>query len=336
MNGFILLEKIYRGKMPQSETSQSEKYSTKDELYHKVHELHARVQELEEQLRLQSEKVAKLLMNEEKYKVLLDGSSDPIFSFSKDGEYQYVNYAFAEGVNRPLEEIIHHKIWDVFPRDEADKRFAIVKAVFETGETKTIEVRVPRTDQDRYYLTTAKPIIDGKGNVGLVICISKEITERKQLENELIRVSNFDALTGLYNRHYFEIEMERMQINELYPVSIIISDMDKLKMINDQYGHAAGDNAIQKAAMVLQDSIRSKDIAARIGGDEFAILLTETSEETANEIVKRIKINLHSLDDAMLHLSIGSATGEIGANLVDTFRLADERMYQNKRKSARN
>ncbi|HEX7555897.1 MAG TPA: GGDEF domain-containing protein, partial [Leptolinea sp.] len=180
------------------------------------------------------------------------------------------------------------------------------------------------------YLTTVKPVFDSTGSVILVICISKEITERKTLEKELIRVSNYDGLTGLYNRHYFEIEMERIQVSQMFPVSIIISDMDKLKTINDQYGHSAGDNAIQKAAMVLQDSIRTNDIAARIGGDEFAILLTDTSEETAAEVVKRIKLNVHSLDDSMLHLSIGVATGEFGANLVDVYRQADENMYQNK------
>lgn len=320
--------------MPKTEISTKVQY-TKDVLLHKVQELQARVQQLESQLVSQNEKVAQLILNEEKYKILLDGSSDPIFSFSRDGEYQYVNYAFAEGVQKPVEEIIHHRIWDVFSQEEADRRFAIVKAVFESGETKTIEVRVPRSDQDRFYLTTVKPVFSTEGNVALVICISKEITERKQLEKELIRLSNFDTLTGLYNRHYFEIEMERMQIGQLYPVSIIISDMDKLKLINDQYGHASGDNAIQKVAMVLQDSIRNKDIAARVGGDEFAILLSETTEETAEGIVKRIKTNLHSLDDPMLHLSIGFATADTGANLVDTYRLADERMYQSKRMTVR-
>ncbi len=215
--------------------------TSKNELKHKVQELQTRVQQLEDKLKVQSNKVSRLINNEEKYKVLLDGSSDPIFSFSSDGEYQYVNEAFAEGVNRPVNEIIHHKIWDVFPPDEADKRYALVKSVFETGETKTIEVRVPRSDQDRYYLTTAKPIFDGDGKVELVICISKEITERMMLEKELLRLSNYDALTSLYNRHYFEIEMERMQVSQLFPVSIIISDMDRLKWINDHYGHATGD-----------------------------------------------------------------------------------------------
>jgi diguanylate cyclase (GGDEF)-like protein/PAS domain S-box-containing protein len=318
-----------------SPESPSIKNVTKDELQHKVIELQSRVQQLENEIRKQNEQLTGLILNEEKYKVLLDGSSDPIFSFSRDGEYQYVNYAFAEGVCKPPEEIIHHKIWDVFPRDEADKRFAIVKTVFETGEIKTIEVRVPRPDQDRYYLTTAKPIFDSHKSVVLVICISKEITERKMLEKELIRLSNYDALTGLFNRHYFEIEMERIQVSQLFPVSIIISDMDKLKQINDQFGHAAGDNAIQKVAMLLQDSIRDNDVAARIGGDEFAILLTKTNEETAAEIVKRIRTSIHTQDDGLLHLSIGAATGEEGSNLVDIFRMADEMMYQNKRNLVR-
>ncbi|GAP20252.1 diguanylate cyclase [Leptolinea tardivitalis] len=320
--------------MDTSDLSRINTYS-KNELYQKVVELQSRVQQLEEQLKEQTDQLSTLVLNEEKYKVLLDGSSDPIFSFSRDGEYQYVNYAFAEGVCRKIEEIIHHKIWDVFPQDEADKRFAVVKAVFETGEIQTIEVRVPRPDKDRYYLTTVKPIFDREGKVALVICISKEITERKQLEKELIRLSNFDTLTGLYNRHYFEVEMERLQVSQMFPVSIIISDMDKLKVINDQFGHAAGDIALQKMAMVLQDSIRTDDVAARIGGDEFAILLTLTNEETAAEIVRRIKTNIHALDDAKMHLSIGFATGEAGANLVDVFRLADERMYLNKRNGIR-
>ncbi len=176
-----------------------------------------------------------------------------------------MNQAFAEGVCRSVEEIIHHKIWDVFSQEEADKRFAVVKYVFETGEIKAFEVRVPRSDQDRYYLTTVKPIFGSNGNVVLVICISKEITERKILESELIRVSNYDTLTGLYNRHYFEIEMERMQVSQLFPVSIIISDMNKLKLINDPIWTCGGDMP-SEGGNGLQDSIGRKMWRPEIGG----------------------------------------------------------------------
>ena len=129
-----------------------------------------------------------LFESEEKHRVLLDESSDPIFTFYPDGEYRYVNKAFADGVGRKLEEIIGKKIWDVFPQEEADKRFAAVKWVFDNRVEKVIEVRVPLPSGDQWYLTTVKPILNEQGKVVTVICISKNITERKHSE-ELVKAS---------------------------------------------------------------------------------------------------------------------------------------------------
>ncbi|MEI6143692.1 MAG: PAS domain-containing protein, partial [Mariniphaga sp.] len=100
-----------------------------------------------------------LRVTEEKYRILLDESSDPIFTFYPDGQYIYVNKAFANGVGKQQEDIIGKKIWDVFPHDEAEKRFAAVKWVFENGKTKEIQVRVPSPHGDHYYITTVKPIL---------------------------------------------------------------------------------------------------------------------------------------------------------------------------------
>lgn len=121
--------------------------------------------------------------------LLLDESSDPIFSFYPDGRYRYVNKAFAQGVGLPHTEIIGKTIWNVFEKAEADKRFAIVKQVFATGEEKVVEVRVPRPDEDRYYLTNLKPIKDTSDRVISVICISKDITLRKRNEEALRQLS---------------------------------------------------------------------------------------------------------------------------------------------------
>jgi PAS domain S-box-containing protein len=126
-----------------------------------------------------------LQASEEKYRILIDESSDPIFAFNPDGEYRYVNMAFANGVGRKRDEIVGRKIWDVFSKDEADKRFAAVKWVFENGLEKVLEVRVPRPDEDRFYLTTVKPILNELGEVTTVICISKDITDRKRAEEAL-------------------------------------------------------------------------------------------------------------------------------------------------------
>ena len=294
--------------------------------------LRQRLMELETAMAENLRKVDALQESERNYRILLDESSDPIFTFYPDGQYRYVNKAFANGVGRNLNEIIGKKIWDVFPKDEADKRYAVVKWVFENGITKVIEVRVPRPDGDTYYLTTVKPILNGQNAVTSVICISKEITERKRMEQELQHLSMHDILTGLYNRNFFEVERVRIQTSRLFPVSIVVADVDNLKAVNDRHGHSTGDELIRKIAHLLQKSFRSEDIVARIGGDEFAILLPEMDVIATQALVDRLHANLANLnlDDPLINLSIGMAVGEAGSNLSDVMRLADDRMYQEK------
>jgi len=288
--------------------------------------------ELETRLAENIHTVEALQESERNYRILLDESSDPIFTFYPDGQYRYVNRAFADGVGRKLDEIIGKKIWDVFPKDEADKRYAAVKWVFENGITKVIEVRVPRPDGDTYYLTTVKPILNTQNAVISVICISKEITERKRMEQELQHLSTHDILTGLYNRNFFEVEIARIQTSRLFPVSIVVADVDNLKIVNDHFGHSAGDELIRKIVHLLRKSFRSEDIVARIGGDEFAILLPEMDEIATQALVDRLHANLAKLNlgDPLINLSIGMAVGEEGSNLSDVMRLADDRMYQEK------
>lgn len=126
------------------------------------------------------------LENEARVHVLLDESSDPIFSFAEDGTYLYVNTVFAHTLGYEKEQIIGKKIWDIFSSDEADKRFALVQKVFHTGRMDTIEVRVPLPEgRDKYFLTTVKPVKDQSDRVSFVICISKDITELRTTQSQL-------------------------------------------------------------------------------------------------------------------------------------------------------
>lgn len=302
----------------------------RDELLVELQTLRQRLELLESAEAERQKAVEALRESEEKYRILLDESSDPIFMFYADGTYRYVNRAFAEGVGREMDEIIGHKIWDVFPKDEADKRFAVVKWVFENGQMKVIEVRVPRADGDRYYITTAKPILNEENNVTSVICISKEITERKRMEDELRYISTHDSLSGLYNRHFFQTEMERIQGGRLFPVSIVIADLDDLKVINDRHGHKAGDACIIKAADLLKKLFRTEDIIARIGGDEFAVLLTGTGATEVSDIISRFNDEITKQQDSLFKLSLGWATAEESSSLVDLMHQADVRMYKEK------
>ncbi|MBF0529157.1 MAG: PAS domain-containing protein, partial [Deltaproteobacteria bacterium] len=114
----------------------------------------------------------------------MDEAVDPIFYFYPDGRYRYANRAFASEVGKPVKDIIGKTIWDVFPQEEADKRFAALSKVFESGEIQVVEVRVPRADGDRHYFTTINPIKDADGKVNSAICSAKDITDRKRTQEE--------------------------------------------------------------------------------------------------------------------------------------------------------
>jgi PAS domain S-box-containing protein len=152
-----------------------------------------------------------LVESEANYRILLDESSDPIFSFYPDGTYRYVNRAFAEGVGKSVDRIIGKKIWDVFQPEEAEKRFSALRMVFSTGEGKEIEVRVPRSDGDRYYVTTIVPVKDDTGSVVSALCVSKDITERKRIDAALRAANRKLTLLSGITRHDINNQLTVLQ-----------------------------------------------------------------------------------------------------------------------------
>ncbi len=161
-----------------------------------------------------------------------------------------------------------------------------------------------------------------------------EIAERNEMQTKLQHLSTHDALTGLYNRFFFEAELERLQGSRLFPVSVVMADVDGLKRVNDHYGHAAGDELLKRTAKLLKDSFRAEDVVSRIGGDEFAVLLPETDAAAMQVILPRLKSNLEKYNreffDLAIELSIGMETGEKGSILTATMKKADDRMYEDK------
>jgi PAS domain S-box-containing protein len=135
-----------------------------------------------EHIRQLEQSLSDLQCRHENLRVLLDESSDPIFSFNREGQYLYVNRVFAETLGMTAQQIIGRKIWDVFPGEGGDRRFAVIRKAFEQGTVETIEVVLPLAQGTRYLITTAKPVRDGTGQVATVICVSKDVTALKQAE----------------------------------------------------------------------------------------------------------------------------------------------------------
>ncbi|WP_243733893.1 diguanylate cyclase domain-containing protein [Halanaerobium saccharolyticum] len=161
----------------------------------------------------------------------------------------------------------------------------------------------------------------------------------KHLDNLKIReLSYYDSLTGLYNRRFFEVELARLDSKRQLPISILMADLNGLKIINDSYGHKMGDQMLKKAAEILKSSLREEDILARQGGDEFIILLPQTDKKTSMEIIQRIKEKTGRIDGLELPLSIavGQATKfSPKEDIVEVIKAADNQMYENKLSESR-
>jgi diguanylate cyclase (GGDEF)-like protein len=144
------------------------------------------------------------------------------------------------------------------------------------------------------------------------------------------------VLTGLYNRSFFLAELARLQRGREFPVSIVMVDVDHLKQFNDEHGHAAGDELLKQVARVLMSAFRAEDVVARIGGDEFAVLLPATDVLAADISLQRvrdvIRENNARQTEIPIHISMGVSTADKAERLPVALKEADSNMYREKRR----
>lgn len=171
------------------------------------------------------------------------------------------------------------------------------------------------------------------GDMERILAVVRDITERKQAEENMRHMSFHDQLTGLYNRAYLDQETIRIDTMDQLPISIIMSDLNGLKLVNDTYGHATGDEVLKCVARILSDECREKGIIARWGGDEFVILLPQTSEKEALSICRRVamKIEEAEVEDVPVSIALGVASKERrDKKIEDILREAEDNMYKQK------
>lgn len=251
-----------------------------------------------------------------------------------------VNRAAVELANMPSKEALLANISGVLMKGHPDGLIEQICAIAE-GRAN-LQWEGPNDERDgevRYHRITWSVAPGSEETYSRVIVAIMDITDSKRAMESLIYLSTHDTLTGLYNRAYFDTEIQRLSVGRTFPVSIVFADMDGLKASNDTFGHHVGDELLRRAALVLRSAFRGEDVVARIGGDEFGVLLPSASAEVAQAAVERVKIALRDHNAAHpgppVHFSMGIATAAKDDNLEETLRAADADMYRVKAEKRR-
>jgi diguanylate cyclase (GGDEF)-like protein/PAS domain S-box-containing protein len=269
-------------------------------------------------------------------KALMENITDSIYFKDLKSRCIRINKGCAEkyGINN-MDEAIGKTDFDFFSEEHAKQAFDLEQKIIKTG-IPVIDIEEKETwhgKEDRWVSSTKMPFYDDKGKIIGTFGISRDITEKKKAEEKIKYLSFHDSLTGLYNRAYFDEELKRLDTERQLPITIVMGDVNGLKVINDAYGHEKGDLFLKKIADILKDVFRKEDIISRWGGDEFIVILPKTHEEDTKRIVTGIKelCRQRSTIGIPLSISMGVATKKSpDEDINSVLKEAEDKMYKSK------
>jgi diguanylate cyclase (GGDEF)-like protein len=223
-----------------------------------------------------------------------------------------------------------------------EERQKIVQAIFAGGGKATrVEAALSHKNGSTVWISTSAFVRFGQdGQPTFIEGMARDVTEQKRMEDQLVALSRIDGLTGSYSRRYYldkSEEVINMMRRYQRPASMMIADLDHFKTINDNYGHHAGDLALKVFTNVCRQEIRESDILGRLGGEEFGLMLPETTIHHAEILAERIRKAAAALeiklDDTTIRITVSIGLAELNAEDISpetVMRRADLAMYQAK------
>lgn len=295
------------------------------------------INNLEETVKTRTED---LEANKDQLRLILDSTAEGIYGIDIEGNCTFCNISCIkllgyssqnDLLGKNMHWQIHHSKNDgtAFPFEECK----IITSIRQGEGTHVDDEVFWKADNTFLYVEYhAYPQIKNGKVIGAVITFM-DITERRKREEEISYLSYHDTLTGLHNRRSFEESLKKMDIPDSLPLSVIFADINGLKMTNDIFGHAAGDALIKKSSEILINSCRENDIIARVGGDEFIILLPNTNSDETERIISLIKAGFSGARIAAIKcsISLGSDTKIIPEQSIkERITIAENAMYKDK------
>lgn len=280
-----------------------------------------------------------LMDSREKLSATLLSVGDGVLSVDIEGRIQFINPVAQRLTGWSAQDAAGRMVEDVFVIVNEFTRETVpspVRRVFELNEIVELQnhtLLLSRDGREIPVEDTASPIRDMEGNTIGCVLVFRDFSERKERQRRIEYLSYHDQLTGLYNRRFFDEAIKRLDTAENLPLSFVYADVNGLKTFNDAFGHQSGDRMIQMVADVLKTSFRPGDVAARVGGDEFVILLPRMEESLLEGLVARIRGDAEKLVlmDIPLSVSFGWSTKtQQGQSAAAVMKTAEDYMYRRK------
>ena len=280
-----------------------------------------------------------LYREKELLRTTLQSVGDGVVTTNRDGNITGLNHAAQEITGWKDSEASGKSFSEVFVLRNEETGLAAenpIQTVLESGRIVGLAnhtVLINRREQSIPIADSAAPIKSEDGRILGVVMVFRDVGNERAQNRQIRFLSYHDSLTGLHNRHYMEEAILAMDIVENLPLSIIMGDVNGLKITNDVFGHEAGDNLLQQVGGLFEKNRRKGDVIARWGGDEFVVLMPRTGPEDAESVIREIKGDNTAMDKSGLRvsLSLGCAVKEtMERNIRAVLREAEGNMYQQK------
>lgn len=284
---------------------------------------------------------AKEIINGERilFKTTLRSLGDGVISTDRSGSVQVMNtvaetltgWTSSEATGLPFDTVFH-----IINEHTGERCPDPIRRTIEIGKINELDectILINKNGKQIPIEDSAAPILDKMGNITGAVIVFRDYTEKKQKQDEISYLSYHDQLTGLHNRHFFEKALKKLDSETNLPLSLVMLDVNGLKLTNDAFGHQMGDKLLQSIAVNIRKVCRESDIICRIGGDEFILLLPNTDYGEAELVVKRIyrEIEKSELENIVISLSIGWETKtKMEESIMEVYAKAEDSMYRKK------
>lgn len=279
---------------------------------------------------------AKLAIERSRYRQTLISIGDAVMVIGPDRQVEMLNMVAEKLTGWSAADAIGRQYTEIFTtrRENTDTPATDpVALTFATGEIQSLSNHTQLLSKTgaRYYIEDCvAPIRNGEGAMEGAVLVFRDVSNQKLQLQQIEYLSFHDALTGLFNRRFFNEELKRLDTPRNWPLTIVMGDVNGLKLTNDVFGHAAGDRLLERVSKAFQRCCRADDIIARWGGDEFVILLPHTGSEDAGRVIGRIEreVAKEKAEAFQGSIALGQAskTGP-DPEIAKVLTLAEEAMY---------